>query len=64
VRYRDTKVMNDIFSHDKYEIQFTVSIGVFYCMDETLEHMIKKSDDGLYFCKKNDRNQIRINKDK
>ena len=44
------------------EISFTTSIGICYGMEDDLEAMIKKSDDGLYFCKNNGRNQIAINK--
>jgi diguanylate cyclase (GGDEF)-like protein len=44
------------------EISFTTSIGICYGIEDDLESMIKKSDDGLYFCKNNGRNQIAINK--
>lgn len=44
------------------ELSYTVSIGVCYGMEATLEDMIKKSDDGLYYCKENGRNQVHINK--
>ncbi|MDF1874214.1 diguanylate cyclase [Sulfurimonas sp. SAG-AH-194-I05] len=43
------------------EIKFTVSIGVKYGLGKDLEEMIKHSDDGLYFCKNNGRNQVAIN---
>lgn len=42
------------------EISFTVSIGVCYGIEATLEDMIKKSDEGLYYCKENGRNQVKI----
>ena len=44
-----------------YDIKYTVSIGICYGMEDTLEDMIKKSDNGLYFCKENGRNQVAIN---
>jgi len=47
---------------DEFSVQFTISIGIFYGFENTLEKMIKKSDDSLYFCKNNGRNQIAINK--
>ena len=43
------------------EIRFTVSIGICYGLEKTLEDMITISDDGLYFCKENGRNQIALN---
>lgn len=44
------------------EIKYTTSIGVCYGIEDSLEDMIKKSDDGLYYCKNNGRNQVAINK--
>jgi len=44
------------------KIKYTTSIGICYGLEEDLEAMIKKSDDGLYYCKNNGRNQIAINK--
>ncbi len=44
------------------EIKYTISIGICYGLEDDLEAMIKKSDDGLYHCKNNGRNQIAINK--
>ena len=41
-------------------LKFTVSIGVFYGLNDDLEYMIKKADDGLYYCKNNGRNQVHI----
>ncbi len=42
------------------KISFTVSIGICYGMETTLEEMIKKADEGLYYCKENGRNQVHI----
>lgn len=42
-------------------LKFTTSIGVCYGMEETLDLMIKKADEGLYFCKQNGRNKVHIN---
>ncbi|RLA80324.1 MAG: REC domain-containing diguanylate cyclase [Epsilonproteobacteria bacterium] len=53
---------NNIIKINGLEINFTVSIGIYYGIEEDLEEMIKKSDDGLYYCKNNGRNQIAINK--
>ncbi len=52
----------NIIKVNDLEIMFTASIGICYGMEDDLESMIKKSDDGLYFCKNNGRNQIAINK--
>ncbi len=53
---------NNIIKINDLKIQFTTSIGICYGMEDDLEAMIKKSDDGLYYCKNNGRNQIAINK--
>ena len=53
---------NNVIKVNNLEIKFTTSIGICYGMEDDLESMIKKSDDGLYFCKNNGRNQIAINK--
>lgn len=42
------------------EITYTVSIGVCYGMEESLDDMVKKADEGLYYCKENGRNQVHI----
>jgi len=52
----------NIIKVNNLEISFTTSIGICYGMEDDLESMIKKSDEGLYFCKNNGRNQIAINK--
>jgi len=44
------------------ELKFTTSIGVCYGMESSLEEMIKVSDEGLYYCKNNGRNQVAFNK--
>ncbi|MCK5279889.1 MAG: diguanylate cyclase [Cyclobacteriaceae bacterium] len=53
---------NNIIEIDNLKIKFTVSIGICYGIGFTLEDMIKNSDEGLYYCKNNGRNQIAINK--
>ena len=53
---------NNVIKINDLEIKFTTSIGICYGMESDLEEMIKKSDEGLYFCKNNGRNQIAINK--
>ena len=52
----------NIITTDLEDINFTVSIGICYGLEDNLEGMIKKADDGLYYCKNNGRNQIAINK--
>jgi len=44
----------------KHNINFTVSIGAYYGIEDCLKDMIKKSDENLYYSKNNDRNQIKI----
>lgn len=51
---------NNIIKINEIEIKFTVSIGVFYGTNENLEEMIKIADNGLYYCKNNGRNQVKI----
>ncbi|PIF04844.1 MAG: REC domain-containing diguanylate cyclase [Arcobacter sp.] len=53
---------NNIIKINGLKIRFTVSIGIYYGIAESLDEMIKRSDDNLYFCKNNGRNQIAINK--
>jgi len=51
---------NNIIKINDLEISFTVSVGVFYGLNENLEEMIKIADNGLYHCKNNGRNQVKI----
>ncbi|MEA3383069.1 MAG: diguanylate cyclase [Campylobacterota bacterium] len=53
---------SNILKVGEIEIKYTVSVGVCYGMEDDLEDMIKKSDEGLYYCKNNGRNQVAINK--
>ncbi len=56
------KVFEDnILEVYEYKLNYTVSIGICYGLEENLELMIKKADDGLYYCKEHGRNQIAIN---
>ncbi len=53
---------NNILHALAHTIKYTVSIGVCYGIEDNLEMMIKKADEGLYYCKNNGRNQVAINK--
>lgn len=53
---------NNIFEVNKDKISYKVSIGICYGIEKDLDTMVKKSDEGLYYCKNNGRNQIAINK--
>ncbi|MDD2698060.1 MAG: diguanylate cyclase [Arcobacteraceae bacterium] len=52
----------NILNVNNIEVRFTVSIGIFYGIQETIDDMIKIADNGLYFCKEHGRNQVAINK--
>ncbi len=51
---------NNILEVGDKKFGFTVSIGVYYGLNNNLEYMIKKADDGLYYCKNNGRNQVHL----
>ena len=55
---------NNIIHINDITLSYSVSIGICYGIEETLDEMIKKADDCLYYCKNNGRNQIAINKNK
>ena len=44
-------------------ISYTVSIGVQYGVSDSLEEMIRLSDEALYYAKENGRNRVKINTD-
>ena len=50
----------NIIDLGEVKLNFTTSIGIYYGLNDSLEYMIKKADDGLYYCKNNGRNQIFI----
>lgn len=50
----------NIIEINDVKLKFTVSIGIFYGLSDSLEEMIKFSDEELYSCKDNGRNQIKI----
>jgi len=51
---------HNVLKIGEIELSYTVSIGICYGMEDTLDDMIKKSDEGLYHCKENGRNQVYI----
>jgi diguanylate cyclase (GGDEF)-like protein len=53
-------IEKNIIKTDNYEIQFTVSIGISYGIQDDMYEMIKDADKALYFCKNNGRNQIKV----
>jgi len=50
----------NIITIDKLQISYTISIGVSYGLSESLEAMIKTSDEALYVAKESGRNQVVI----
>ncbi|WP_072680636.1 diguanylate cyclase [Arcobacter sp. LA11] len=50
----------NIIKANDSKLIYTVSIGVFYGIDKSLEKMLKIADDALYYCKNNGRNQVKI----
>jgi diguanylate cyclase (GGDEF)-like protein len=52
------KFQDNILHVDGFEIKFTVSIGICYGLESSIDEMIKIADNGLYFCKENGRNQV------
>lgn len=54
------KFEDNILNVGNTSLSFTISIGVCYGLQNSLESMIKTADDGLYFCKNNGRNQVKI----
>ncbi|MBL4740608.1 MAG: diguanylate cyclase [Sneathiella sp.] len=46
------------FNFGGEEVRVTASIGVCFCLDQSLEGMIKRSDAALYTAKENGRNQV------
>ena len=51
---------NNIIIAGKHTIKYTVSIGAYYGLKDSLDDMINVSDEGLYYCKENGRNQVKI----
>jgi diguanylate cyclase (GGDEF)-like protein len=51
---------SNVITAGKVSFSYTVSIGIFYGLEDTLDEMVKKADEGLYFCKENGRNQVHI----
>jgi len=54
------KFQNNIIKTDKYIITYTVSIGIYYGCSDSLEDMIRLSDEALYVAKESGRNRVEI----
>ena len=55
---------NNIIDANGIQIRYTVSIGVQYGLESSLEEMIKCSDDALYYSKEHGRNRVTVNEAK
>jgi len=53
-----TSFENNVMHVNNIDIKYTVSFGIAYGMLDTLDEMVKFSDDALYVSKENGRNQI------
>ncbi|MFC2073633.1 diguanylate cyclase [Campylobacterota bacterium] len=51
---------DNIIQINDTKISYTVSLGVAYGMEKSLDEMVKLSDEALYFSKENGRNQVKI----
>jgi diguanylate cyclase (GGDEF)-like protein len=54
------KFQNNIIRTNKYTITYTVSIGVYFGSADSLEEMIRLSDEALYIAKESGRNRVEI----
>jgi diguanylate cyclase (GGDEF)-like protein len=52
------KFQNNIIRTDRHIITYTVSIGIYFGLSNSLEEMIKLSDEALYAAKENGRNKV------
>ena len=52
----------NVIKINNLEIKYTVSFGIAYGLEDSLEEMVKLSDDALYDSKENGRNRITIKK--
>ncbi len=55
-----TELSNHVLTIKDETITYTVSIGIYHGVVANLDEMIKLSDNALYYCKENGRNQIRV----
>lgn len=69
ITHEDTKALferirkrfkDNIIQIDDTKISYTVSFGVAYGMEKSLEEMVKLSDEALYYSKENGRDQVTI----
>ena len=54
---------DNIIDADGTQISYTVSLGIQYGMADSLEEMVRLSDEALYYAKENGRNQVKIHEE-
>jgi len=54
------KIQKTIFEEDDVKINITVSIGLFYGFENSMDSMLKKADEKLYEAKNSGRNRLKV----
>jgi diguanylate cyclase (GGDEF)-like protein len=57
------KIDDTLFKENEIEIDITVSIGLFYGLENSIDSMLKKADEKLYEAKESGRNRLIVNSD-